>query len=330
MFKFFSKLTIFFIFSTLFISCGGNAEKTETLLVNFKFSNNETCTTYLADKYLLTLYNSKQEKYTTKEIDCKDNSTAKLQVKEDKYYITVELKDSNNNTKSFGSGIVDTKISKSIDITMQEYKGGITLSWNKEDCEKYDLGLISISIEVNNSPLKAKIWGKETTFDKFKINCSAETLLINNIESGTYSLNAFGFKNEQSTIARISYLINDFKLITGQESFIDLDKHMQIEVSDIIIPWNFDSRSIKSCEDAGIEKIKAKLTSDSNDFETTINCMNLEKNILFYDIPQSDYKLTVSGVDKNGKTILSAQKNLKIEKGHIGKNSIKEDEILLK
>ncbi len=330
MFKAFSKLIFVLFLSLLFVSCGGNADKTETLLVNFNFSNNENCSTYLAEKYVVTLYNFAQEKYDSKEVSCDGNSGVKLNVKEDKYYITVELKDSNNNTKSFGSAVVDTKLSKSVDISMKEYKGGITLSWSKDDCEKYDLGLISISINFEDSPLKANVWGKETTFDKFKINCSAETLLINNIASGTYSVNALGFKDEKSEVARISYKISDFKLITGQESFIDLDKHMQIEVSDIVIPWNFDSRSIKSCGDAGVEKIVATLKSDSKTFETTIDCSDKDKNILFYDIPEADYKLIVNAVDKNEKTLFSAEKDLKVKKGHIGKDAVKEEEILLK
>lgn len=326
---FFSAI-LFLMF--LLPGCGETKPDNVELTILLSFPDGVNCTTYLADHFTVTLYDSKQKKKATKTIDCtEDAKELTLYVEKDTYYITAVLKGADNLNKSYGSGTVDLSSGDSeIKIKMEEYLGGVTFKWKSDDCKNYGIHNLKFSLETEDGYVSSVIWGKQEKIEDFEILCSAEILEIVNIPAVLYTANAKGFRTEDSEIARIVYTVpNQFKLVSGQDVTIDINEYKSVQVSDIKIKWAFDSKSVAGCESAGVEKVIASLISTVETLNKEIVCDDNFENFYFYDILPGKYEILLRAMSSSDKTLFEGSIERTIEKNHIGSDILSE-EIFLK
>ena len=97
------------------------------------------------------------------------------------------------------------------------------------------------------------------------------------------------------------------------------------------VSWEFDSKSIDSCETAGITKVRAELVSEEGySVSDEQACDNKFSDFYLYEITHHSYTLYVYGITDNDETLFESSLELgDIEPGSIGKN-ILENKIFLK
>jgi hypothetical protein len=308
--------------------CGDTKPENVELTITLSFPEGVTCKSYLADHFTVTLYNSEQKKTDSTEFPCTPETDALvLYVEKDIYYFTVALKGTDDLNKSYGSGTVDLSAGDTeVKIEMAEYQGGITFKWKGSDCRDFGIHNLKFTLENDDGHVSSVIWGKEEKIENFEILCSAEMLEIVNIPAVFYTASANGFRTEESKTPRIVYSISDkFKVVSGQDQQIDINEYKEVVVSDLKISWEFDSKSIASCEDAEVTNIIASLVSDSDTISEETACDNSFDPFYFYDVSAGNYELLVRGLDSLEKTLFENSEDTQtvtVEKGLIGSDII--------
>jgi len=321
------RILIAAIVMILSFGCFDTKPDNVEVTINIKFPQGETCKLYLAELFEVTLFDSNQKKTATETFMCTDTTdTLSLFVEKDNYYFTVALKDSNNNKKSYGSGTVDaTTTDTEVDVDMVEYAGGITFNWNSSDCNDYDIEIIKFTLLNEGEKVSTNIWGKETELSEFELSCRAELFEVVNIPSGKYSATINAYRTDDSDISRITYTVPEFKIVTGVDSPLDINDYKNINVSDLIVNWNFDSRTITSCSDTDVFTIAASLIS--NDLTKTVeqSCNDTFDPILIYDIPNGSYDLLLQGLSNSETALFEGTAQIDIETGSIGKDALTQE-----
>ena len=153
------------------------------------------------------------------------------------------------------------------------------------------------------------------------IICNAKKFEIQNIDAGTYQLTVLGFRSADADRPRAGSDIQPFQVVSGQDSAVPLDNYLTLTVSDIAVGWEFDSKSITSCDDAAVTTIRATAASDTDTFSQNVSCdLSGERTFNFYDIPAGDYTVTVDGLDAAQKVTYTGNTLLTVEPGKVGKN----------
>ena len=308
--------------------CGETKPENVELTITLSFPEGTTCKSYLADHFTVTLYNSEQKKTDSQDFPCTPETDALvLYVEKDIYYFTVALKGTDELNKSYGSGTVDLSNGDTeIKIEMEEYQGGITFKWNGSDCENFGIHNLKFTLENDDGYVSSVIWGKEEKIEDFEILCSAEMLEIVNIPAVFYTASAKGFRTEESKTPRIIYSVSDkFTVVSEQDQKIDINEYKEVMVSDIKIIWEFDSKSIASCEDAGVASIIASLVSNSDTLSEETTCDNSFSPFYFYDVSAGKYELLFRGLDSSENTLFENDVNTQevtVDKGLIGSDII--------
>jgi len=168
------------------------------------------------------------------------------------------------------------------------------------------------------------VWGKESEIEEYEILCGSGYFEIVNIPTGVkYTSIIDAYRNSSSKRKRIEFTgIPEFKLVTGQDTPVDIDEYKNIVVSDVVIEWDFDSRSIASCADAGVEKVVAEMTSGSFNESFEQPCDDSFSDFEFFDLPAGEYDISVFGSDGSGKVLYEGLETVDIETGSIGKDAI--------
>lgn len=301
------------------------------ITINIKFPEGENCTLYLAKLFEVTLFDSNQKKTAVETFTCTDTTDSlSLFVEKDIYYFTVALKDSKDNKKSYGSGSVDaTTEDTQVNVDMVEYAGGITFNWKSSDCKNYNIEVIKFTLLNEGEKVSTNIWGKETELSEFVLSCRAELFEVVNIPSGKYSATINAYRTADSGISRITYAVPKFKIVTGVDSPMDINDYKNVNVSDLLINWNFDSRSITSCSEVDVFTIAASLISSNLTKTVEQSCEDNLNPILIYDIPEGSYNLLLQGLSNSETALFEATSQIDIEAGNIEKDVLTQ-EILIK
>ena len=314
--------------AVLFVLCSCDFSKPDQVEIILTVNHEEgvDCKTYLADYYEVVLFDSMQKKVDTLKFDCYSGlSELSIPAEKGEYYFTVSLKDESGSIKSYGSGIADASTSDiTVNVDMAEFKGAVTFTWNSSDCENYDISLFKFTMLKEDEKVSAVIWGKETEISEYKVNCEAESFQVVNIDSGKYSAKAEAYRLVDSKNPRILYDIPQFMMVSGQTAVVKMNDSKEIVVSDLILSWEFDSKSISNCENAGINSVIASLISDNDTFTLTDDCNNKFSKFMFYDIPENTYEILLRGMDDSENTLFESSQELEIKKGSIGKDALTE------
>lgn len=313
------------VFAGIVAGCGKNAGERYTLTLDLRFNAAEAtdCTSYQADKFVVTIYTDDFKTRKTFEFPCAaDMRKPTMELAAGTYYFTVELLDGVY-INSWGSGEVSLVGDKTLTVNMNEYAGGIALEWSSSLCDKLDIAVLSISAITGGSPVSAIIWGKETEVTGLNISCRAERLSLNNIPSGPYAVTVSGRRSEEAPRTRATATIT-VTLPAGQEKTLTIDdKNLLLEVSDLKVSWEFDSKSITSCADAGVATVRASATGESDTFTEETACQT-EGTMTLYDLAPGDYTITADGLDTTGKVTYTGHKLRTIEAGKTGKDAYAE------
>ncbi len=312
--------------AALFFICSCDFSKPEQVEITLTIDHGEgiDCKTYLADYYEVVLFDSMQRKVDQQEFGCQDGlSELSVFAEKGEYYFTVSLKDNSGAIKSYGSGIADASTSDiTVSVDMAEFKGAVTFTWNSSDCENYDISLFKFTMLKEGEKVSAIIWGKETEISEYKVNCEAGSFQVVNIDPGKYSAKAEAFRLIDSKNPRIVYDIPQFIMVSGQTATVKMNDSKEIIVSDLILSWEFDSKSIATCADAGITTIVASIISDDETLTLTDECNDGFAPFKFYDIPENTYEILLRGMDSSENTLFESSKELEIKKGSIGKDAL--------
>ncbi len=283
----------------LLVGCGENTQKTYTLTLNFRFDEKEAsdCTTYLAEKFSVTIYSEDFTIRKVREFSCPPPTEPAVDLSAGRYYLTVSLLDANGALKSWGSAEVNLEQEKTVTVLLKEYRGGITISWPSSMCDEFEIRRLTVTAKHEEEPVNAVVWGAERQITDIAVSCAANEFKIQNIASGTYALSVAGFRADDSERPRAQSAIPPFKVTTGQDSAVPLKNYFDLVVSDLTVLWDFDSKSIASCDDAGVASVRARLvSSDDEEFSQTMNCdLAGARRFAFYDLPAGDYTITVEG-----------------------------------
>ncbi|HNW82090.1 MAG TPA: hypothetical protein PKG52_04285 [bacterium] len=320
-------LALLMFLGVLFIcSCSDSKPDQVEITITINHEEGVNCQTYLADYYEVVLFDSMQRKVDTKKTDCSDGiSELSLFAEKGEYYFTVSLKDTAGSIKSYGSGIADASQSDvAVTVDMAEFKGAVTFSWNSTDCENYDISIFKFSLLKDGTSVSAVIWGKETDISEYEINCESESFEVVNIDAGKYSAKVDAFRLTDSQNPRITYNIPRFMMVSGQTAIVKMNDSKEITVSDLYLSWEFDSKSISTCSDAGITTVVASLISDDDTLTLAADCDNEFPPFKFYDIPENTYEILLRGMDSSENTLFETSKEIEIKKGAIGKEALKE------
>ncbi|HSA33975.1 MAG TPA: hypothetical protein P5077_09650 [bacterium] len=313
------------VLTGIIAGCGKNAEERHTLTLDLRFDAAEAtdCTSYQADKFVVTLYTDDFKTRKTFEFACAaDMRKPTLELAAGTYYLTVELLDGVY-INSWGSGQVSLISDKTLSVDMNQYAGGIDIEWSSSLCDKLDIAVLSVSAITGGSAVSAIIWGQETTVTDLAIACHAERLSLNNIPSGPYAVTISGRRAEDAPRTRATATIT-VTLPAGQEKTLTIDdKNLLLEVSDLKVSWEFDSKSITSCTDAGVATIRASATGESDTFSEETAC-ETEGTLTVYDLPPGDYTITADGLDATGKVTYTGHKLRTVEAGKVGNDAYAE------
>ncbi len=312
------------VFLLLLSGCGSNAEKTFLLTLDFQFDAAEAtdCTSYLADKFAVTVYSDTFEIRKTPSFDCtKEMGTTTVDLTEGTYYLTVELQDANGNIKSWGSAQTLLAKDGTLPVAMKQYRGGITLQWGQSLCDDLGIGLFKVTATRDGNPVTAVVWGAEKEVTDLTILCNAKKFAIQNIEAGNYAVSVNGYRSAESDRPRAESNIPPFIVTTGQDSAVPLGDYLTITVSDLALIWEFDSKSITSCADAAVTTVRGIATNGTDTFTQEAACdLAGKRTFTFYDIPAGDYTVTADGLDAGGQATYTGHKVLTVEPGKVGKN----------
>lgn len=206
--RFYMKLVaVLLLVLTAFLGCMKSKPDTVKVTINFELPEGRSCATYLADHFYVTIYDSNQKKVTDKKVMCDAaDEGLTLFLEKDLYYITVALRDANDLYQSYGSGKVDARDrDNEISIKMDSYTGGIVFKWSTNDCKKYTLDILNLSLTTLDGDFaSAIIWGEETKLDNLVVPCEAEQLEIINITpEAEYNAELKGFRSRKTSAVRI-------------------------------------------------------------------------------------------------------------------------------
>lgn len=375
------KVFIFILFAALFLGCSDGGRDTVELEVNYTLEQGRTCQTYLADHFLVTVYDSEQRKVTEKQIKCDSENpdTMRLVVEKGSYYISVVLRSADKLWQSYGAKKVEVTADSKETIEMKDYIGGMTFIWNSSDCSKYNISTMSLNLNrisgippkedsdakdtasedtasedttsedsasedtdsedtdsetpvYEETPVEVVVWGEKVKMENFPIPCTAGRFEVINLPpEPTYKAQIEGFKDLADNAGRIKYDIPEFVSGRGQNKSVSIDKYKKIVVSDMKVSWQFDSRSIDSCETAGIVKLRAELVSDSRTVSSSDQeCDNKFYDLYIYNILEGKYVLYLYGFSSEKETLFESSLDVgEIEAGNIDDKILKET-ILLK
>ena len=331
------KIFFLMLLAALVFGCSDSKHDDMELKISYVLPEGRTCQTYLADHFIVTLYDSEQRKYGgEKKILCDSESPESLTLLVNKgfYYISVVLLDKENMWQSYGAAKVEVNNDTEVTVNMETYLGGMIFFWNAADCSssKYNLAMMSVDLLADGEPVKAVVWGEETEIRNFQIPCKAGQFEVINIPAEplyTAKINAYR-QNSLAGESRIAYEIPDFVSGHGQNKSINIDSYKQILVSDMKLSWEFDSKSIDSCETAGITKVVASLVSEETTVSAEQKCNNKFADFYLYDIPEHEYTLYLYGISGDDETLFESSLEIgMIEACSIGRDML-ENKIFLK
>ena len=327
------KTVLFIIFIIFFSACSDSKNNTAELKIDYTLPEDRTCQTYLADHYLVTLYDSEQRKVSEKKISCDSESPNSLTlfINKDFYYISVVLLDKDGMWQSYGAAKVEVVKDSEVSIEMEPYSGGMIFKWDSSDCSKYTLAFMDVDLISEDEFVPAVFWGEKVVLEKYRVPCSAGQFeVINASPDPVYSAHINGFRTSDAAQSRVSYEISDFVSGHGQNKKININDYKEVLVSDMKVSWEFDSKTIDSCETAGITKVVASLVSDDYTVKSTQNCDNKFSDFYLYEVVKGNYVLFVQGLSENGEILFESSLDVgEIEPGFIGKNILK-NKIFLK
>ena len=222
------KIFFFILFSILFLGCSDSKHDDTELKISYALPEGRTCQTYLADHFLVTLYDSEQRKVVEKKIMCddKDADGLTLLVSKDSYYVSVVLLSNDNMWQSYGASKVEVDKDTEITVNMETYLGGMIFIWNPSDCNKYNLAMMALDLFSEGEPVTAVIWGEETELRNFAIPCKAGQFEIINIPAEPlYTARINGYRTNSFTgESRVTYEIPEFVSGHGQNKNINIGK----------------------------------------------------------------------------------------------------------
>lgn len=328
------KIFFLMMLAALVFGCSDSKHDDTELQISYLLPDGRTCQTYLADHFLVTLYDSEQRKIVEKKISCGDGAddALTLLVSRDSYYVSVVLLDKKEMWQSYGAAKVEVDKDTEVTVNMEDYLGGMIFIWNPSDCSKYNLAIMAVDLFAGGDPVSAVIWGEETEIRNFQVPCKAGQFEVINVSAEplyTASINAYRKKSLDGEI-RITYEIPDFVSGHGQNKNINIDPYKQLLVSDMKVSWEFDSKSIDSCEAAGVTKVVASLVSEEITVSAEQKCNNKFADFYIYDIPEHEYTLYLYGISGEDETLFESSLEIgMIEAGSVGKD-ILENKIFLK
>lgn len=327
------KIFFLMLLAALVFGCSDSKHDTAELKISYSLEEGRTCQTYLADHFLVTVYDSSQRKISEKKIMCdSEEEGMKLVVEKDSYYVSVVLLNKDNWWQSYGAAKAEVSGDTEINVAMEAYQGGMIFIWNPSDCSKYNLAIMAVDLFAGGDPVSAVIWGEETEIRNFQVPCKAGQFEVINVSAEplyTASINAYRKKSLDGEI-RITYEIPDFVSGHGQNKNINIDPYKQLLVSDMKVSWEFDSKSIDSCEAAGVTKVVASLVSEEITVSAEQKCNNKFADFYIYDIPEHEYTLYLYGISGEDETLFESSLEIgMIEAGSVGKD-ILENKIFLK
>lgn len=327
------KIFFLMLLAALVFGCSDSKHDTAELKISYSLEEGRTCQTYLADHFLVTVYDSSQRKISEKKIMCdSEEEGMKLVVEKDSYYVSVVLLNKDNWWQSYGAAKAEVSGDTEINVAMEAYQGGMIFEWEPSDCSKYNLSLMTLDMFSEGEPVTAVIWGEEVKLENFAIPCSAARLEVINISPDpTYTAAIRGYRKSLKDESRVVYEIPEFVSGHGQNKKVNINDFREVLVSDMKVSWEFDSKSIDSCETAGITKVRAELVSDE---EYTVSdeqtCDNKFSDFYLYEITKHKYTLYVYGITDKDEILFESSLELdEIEPGSIGKNVL-ENKIFLK
>ncbi|MBP5406879.1 hypothetical protein J6Z19_06995 [bacterium] len=337
------KKIIFIITALFFLGCSGSGNDKVELEISYLLDNGRTCKTYLADHFLVTVYDSEQRKMMEKQIACSENednnNAMTLSVEKDSYYISVVLRDAGKMWQSYGAAKTDVLKDTKVEINMQQYTGGMIFKWNSDNCKKQNVSVMAFTLISEENPVNATIWGEDAEMKKFQVPCAAGRFEVINIDyEPTYSATVNALRIPASKQSRISYEISEFVSGHGQNKELDMEDSdffdKKILVSDMVVSWEFDSQTIitsdDACKTAGITKVEALLKGKNNEAGKTQDCDNGFSDIRIYDITEDEYTLYLYGKSDDGEILFESSLDVGlIEPGSFGKNALK-NKIFLK
>ena len=327
------KILFLMLLAALVFGCSDSKHETAELKISYTLEEGRTCQTYLADHFLVTVYDSSQRKISEKKIMCdSEEEGMKLVVDKDSYYISVVLLDKNNYWQSYGAAKTEVSGDTEVNVGMADYLGGMIFKWETADCGKYNISMMTVDMFSESEPVSAVIWGEDTKMENFQIPCSAGQFEVINIEpSKTYTATFRGYRKSAKDESRVVYEIPEFVSGHGQNKKVNINDYRVVLVSDMKVSWEFDSKSIDSCETAGITKVRAELVSEEGySVSDEQACDNKFSDFYLYEITHHSYTLYVYGITDNDETLFESSLELgDIEPGSIGKN-ILENKIFLK
>ena len=319
--------------AALVFGCSDSKHDNAELKISYTLEEGRTCQTYLADHFMVTVYDSEQRKIREKKIMCDaPEQGLSLIVDKDSYYVSVVLLSSDNMWQSYGAGKIEVSGDTEMNVQMETYQGGMIFSWDTSDCGKYSLSLMTIDMFSEGEPVNAVLWGENVKIENFQIPCSAGRLEVINIPpEPTYTATFRGYRKSFKDESRTVYEIPEFVSGHGQNKKVNIADYRVVLVSDMKVSWEFDSKSIDSCETAGITKVVASLVSDEGyQVSEEQTCDNKFSDFYLYEITHHSYTLYVYGITDKDETLFESSLEVgEIEPGSIGKN-ILENKIFLK
>ena len=321
------------LLAALVLGCSDSKHETVELKISYTLEEGRTCQTYLADHFLVTIYDSEQRKIREKKIMCDAQEQGmSLIIDKDSYYVSVVLLSKDNMWQSYGAAKTEVSGDTEINVEMAAYQGGMIFKWEPSDCSKYNLSLMALDMLSEGEPVSAVIWGEEVKMENFQIPCSAGQLEVINISPDpTYTATFRGYRKSVKNESRVIYEIPEFVSGHGQNKKVNINDYRVVLVSDMKVSWEFDSKSIDSCETAGITRVRAELVSDEGyTVSDEHDCDNKFSDFYLYEITHHSYTLYVYGItDKDEALFESSLEVGEIEPGSVGKN-ILENKIFLK
>ena len=321
------------LLAALVFGCSDSKHDNAELKISYTLEEGRTCQTYLADHFQVTVYDSAQRKISEKKIPCDaEEPGMKLVVEKDSYYISVVLMSKDEMWQSYGAARAEVSADTEINVPMETYQGGMIFKWDTSDCGKYSLSLMTVDMFSEGEPIKAVLWGEEVKMENLQLPCSAGQLEVINIPpEPTYTATFRGYRKSLKGESRTVYEIPEFVSGHGQNKKVNIADYRVVLVSDMKVSWEFDSKSIDSCETAGITKVAAALVSDEGyRVYAEQPCDNKFSDFYLYEITHHSYTLYVYGISDKDETLFESSLEVgEIEPGSVGKN-ILENKIFLK